>query len=143
MLAREDIDWAGNGSNGSMPLAAETDCAVIIGTLVDVGWLEALTLLCARIAMIERLVTLRTLLPSALSDAVVEGIDFCLHFLGFHMHRPEERTSMKYVRFRSKHRLIVNNPNSTLDTLHDLQPMALTQATTSSAHSPSASPADS
>ena len=56
VLAKKDIDWMGDGINGSVPVpAAEMGCVVGTRIRVYVGWLEALTVLCARIAMIGRL----------------------------------------------------------------------------------------
>ena len=51
VLASQDIDLTGNGVKGSVPAAApETDCVVGTCIRVYVEWLEALTVLCARIA---------------------------------------------------------------------------------------------
>ena len=78
VLAKKDIDWMGNGIKGSVLIpAAEMGC--VVGTRIRVyavlTLLELLTLPCTRIAMIGRLGISRTLLASALWDAVVRRFD--------------------------------------------------------------------
>ena len=77
VLARQDIDWAGNQINGTVPVPApETDCVVSNCMYGYVALLEVLMVLCTRIAVTGRLVTSRTLLASVLLDAVVGHFDF-------------------------------------------------------------------
>ena len=104
--------------------------------LVYAVLLELLAAPRTRIAMTGRLAA-RTLLTSTLWDAVVEGIDSHIEFLGLSANRPAECAETNYVHFRPEYRVIAYNPSSTSDP-HDLQLIALIPAATST-HSPSAS----